>query len=365
MLSASRHLRRYLVLLLAPLLLLAGCVKLDMATEIKDEDHIHVKVTVGVSKSMAEMSGQDLTSEFSDCGQLAKSSGGASNAKVEKFEDDKYIGCTFSADGTAADFTENSEDTEITFDKDKVTFKMDSGTLSDSGGSNNPFGSGESLSASMLTDFKISVTFPGKVLSHSGSSKVDGRTVTWVDPKDMFSDEGLSATAERDGGVPMWVWIVVAVAALAIIGVVVAVVVKKKKGAKGSQPGNGDPSWAMQYPGQPQGQQEQWNNHPGQPYQGNPQGQQPPYPNPGQPQPYTNQPQPGQPGQPQPGQSQAQPGQPGQPQPGQSQAQPGQPQSQPGQPWGHAPGNGTGAPQPGPNPAQRPPSHPDDFWKKP
>ena len=85
--------RRHLVLLLAPLLLLAGCVKFDTAMEIKDEDHIHVKATVGISKSMANMSGEDLTSQFSNCSDVKGMGGGASSAKGEKFEDDQYIGC--------------------------------------------------------------------------------------------------------------------------------------------------------------------------------------------------------------------------------------------------------------------------------
>ena len=192
MLSVSHHMRRHLVLLLAPLLLLAGCVKFDTAMEIKDEDHIHVKATVGISKSMANMSGEDLTSQFSNCSDVKGMGGGASSAKGEKFEDDQYIGCTYSGDITAAEYNKKDDGSKITFDKDKVTFKMNAGYFNDAGGST------ESLDASMLSDFKVSIIFPGKVLSNSGSSKVDGNTVTWTDPKDVFSSEGLSATGERD-----------------------------------------------------------------------------------------------------------------------------------------------------------------------
>ena len=155
--------RRHLVLLLAPLLLLAGCVKFDTAMEIKDEDHIHVKATVGISKSMANMSGEDLTSQFSNCSDVKGMGGGASSAKGEKFEDDQYIGCTYSGDITAAEYNKKDDGSKITFDKDKVTFKMNAGYFNDAGGST------ESLDASMLSDFKVSIIFPGKVLSNSGS----------------------------------------------------------------------------------------------------------------------------------------------------------------------------------------------------
>ncbi|MBD4448002.1 hypothetical protein GUG94_23900, partial [Xanthomonas citri pv. citri] len=76
------------------------------------------------------------------------------------------------------------------------------------------------------------------VLSHSGSSKVDGNTVTWTDPSDLFSSSGLTATSKRSNGIPIWVWIIVAVAVLAIVGVVV-VILNKKKGQKAGQPENG------------------------------------------------------------------------------------------------------------------------------
>jgi len=44
-----------------------------------------------------------------------------------------------------------------------------------------------------ISKYKVVVDFPGKVLSHSGSSKVSGRTVTWTDPADP-----LYATALAD-----------------------------------------------------------------------------------------------------------------------------------------------------------------------
>lgn len=312
---------------LSRLLLLAGCAKFDTAMEIKDENHVHLKSTVGVSKSIASTSAGSLASEFSDCNNSKGSAGTGSDGTVEKFEDNSYIGCIIAGETTAADL--NKEDgMQITFDKNKVSFKMTSDLFRDSGRSD------RTPDASMFSDFKVSVTFPGKVLSHSGSSKVDGNTVTWTDPSDLFSSSGLTATSKRSNGIPIWVWIIVAVAVLAIVGVVV-VILNKKKGQKAGQPENGGAPWTMQYPGdgQPQGQPQQWN---GQLYQGDPYAQ-PPYQDPS----YQD---------------------PRQQEPGQLWGN---------QPLGHVSGGATSASQTGQNPipnqgsqpGQQPPSDPDDFWK--
>ena len=327
MLNASRHMRRCLVLIIAPLLLLAGCAKFDTAMEIKDENHVHLKSTVGVSKSIASTSDDPLVSELSDCNNSKGSAGTGSDGKVEKFEDDNYIGCIIAGETTAANL-DKEVGMQITFDKNEVSFKMTSDLFRDSGRSD------RTPDASMFSDFKVSVTFPGKVLSHSGSSKVDGNTVTWTDPNDLLFGSGLTATSKRSNGIPTWAWIVVAVAVLAIVGIVV-VILNKKKGQKAGQPENGGAPWTMQYPGdgQPQGQPQQWN---GQLYQGDPYVQ-PPYQDPS----YQD---------------------PRQQEPGQHWGN---------QPLGHVSGGATSASQTGQNPipyqgsqpGQQPPSNPDDFWK--
>ena len=326
MLSVSRHMRRCLVLVLAPLLLLAGCVKFDTAMEIKDENHIHLKSTVGVSKSIASAYSDRLATELSNCNNSMGSAGTGSGNKIEKFEDKDYVGCIVAGDTTAADLNKD-RGMQATFDKKEVSFRMTSDLFRDGGRSD------QAIDASMFSDFKVSVTFPGKVLSHSGSSKVDGNTITWTDPKDLFSSSGLTATSKRSNGIPTWVWIVVALGVLAIIGVVV-VVLNKEKNHKPGQPDNGGVPWTMQYPGdgQPSGQPQQWN---GQPYQGDPHVQ-PPYQYPNQ---YPRQQGPGQPWA--------------------------------NQSWDTASGDATNAPQAGPNPTphqgsqpgQQTPSDPDDFWK--
>ena len=61
-------------------------------------------------------------------------------------------------------------------------------------------GNASTESASIFTDFEVRVTFPGRVLSASGSGRIEGNTVTWSDPKDMYLKEGLRATASAEIG---------------------------------------------------------------------------------------------------------------------------------------------------------------------
>lgn len=90
-----------------------------------------------------------------------------------------------------------------------------------------------------LTSFKVAVTFPGDVVKHNGSSTANGRTVTWTDPKDLFTAEGLHATGgegESPSGLGFLVWAIpVGVVVLAaIVGVVI--MATRKKGTSPAAP---------------------------------------------------------------------------------------------------------------------------------
>ena len=101
MLSNSCRPRRWGVLLLAPLLLLSGCMKFNASYDIKDEEHVNANLTIAVSKSMAEMSGQNTGGELKECEQLMSASGITDKATAKKYEDDEHIGCTIVGEDNA------------------------------------------------------------------------------------------------------------------------------------------------------------------------------------------------------------------------------------------------------------------------
>ncbi|WCC79468.1 hypothetical protein O6R08_08070 [Cutibacterium equinum] len=258
---AVRRSARYLVaLLMAPLLLLSGCGKFNAGFIITDEDHVTMTMTIGVLKSSLDKIPADEAEIFTngriDCSELEKTDefkeSAAGILTVKSFDDGKYVGCTMMGTGTVSELTgqpssspssgesaaARSEDDEgdgpvfITFKGNKVRFLLDGSAVLDI---ISDFDSSGLAGSAGISDFKISVTFPGKVLSHSGSSKVDGKTVTWTDVRDLSSSSGLEASGERRSGFPGWAWMVLVVVVVAVGGAIAAVVTSKKK--DGRQPG--------------------------------------------------------------------------------------------------------------------------------
>ncbi|NLT29650.1 MAG: hypothetical protein GXX86_04225 [Propionibacterium sp.] len=291
--------RALIALLTLPLLvLLSGCVRYVTDFEIVSPEEVKLSLDFGMqNQAMEEMgsAGEDM------CGDAPFAD--ESGATAESYQEDGpegYSGCKVAVTTTAAELS-----------GDGLTLELADGVwhFTHTGDSEDTEGMTAEDAAQMFSDFRVSVTFPGKVLTHNGESTVDGNTVTWTNPADMFSPDGLQATGEEasaggglGGALP---WIIGGVVLLVAIGVVLAIVLgrKKKTPPSGGQPYGAAPG---QQPGQP-GQQ-QWGQQPGQPDQ--------------------------QWGQQQPGQQwgQQQPGQPGQQW---GQQQPGQP----GQQWGQQPPN--------------------------
>ncbi|WP_407643720.1 LppM family (lipo)protein [Cutibacterium porci] len=122
--------------------------------------------------------------DFSDCDKAFEISASDKErgAKPEFVEDKEYVGCKYTVTTTADDA--RGVGLGLTLDADKVSLSI-----------GKKFFNGVELDKSMVGDFKVSVTFPGKVISHSDSSSVDGNTVTWTDIKDSTSR--LKAVSER------------------------------------------------------------------------------------------------------------------------------------------------------------------------
>ena len=154
--------------------------------------------------------------------------------KQEGYQDDKYVGCKVS-DISHLSFDESSK---------QWSFHM-------------PGSNSQGISASMITDFEVKVTFPGKVLTASGTGEISGNTVTWKDPADLTSSEGLKATASNAPDLT-WLWVVLGV--MVVGGAVAAVILVQRGRAKAARsgPGQPGPQGGFQGPGnfhQPSGQQ--------------------------------------------------------------------------------------------------------------
>ena len=231
----SRLSRRLVAILTIPLLLmLSSCIRMTADYDIVSEDEIKLVANIGVQNSFADQMGSELPS-LCDQGDFDDVEGATAEEYTEEGPEG-YTGCEISGTATLADM--GGDGTSITLVDDVWTFSMDGEE------------SNEEMSADMFTDFRVSVTFPGKVLSHSGTSTVEGTTVTWANAADMFTADGLTATAENGaGGGLTWLWILLGVLALAAIGAAIYVLtrrrVKPTDGAPYAGPG-------PQYPPYPQ-----------------------------------------------------------------------------------------------------------------
>lgn len=291
----QRPIRRLFVLAVIPaLLLLASCVRLNADFEILNEEDLKVSFEIGVQNQVLSEMGGDVD-EFCDMEGLDEVDG----LTAELYEDDGpegFSGCRYTGVAKIADMNDESG-SHLTLADGVWTFSMEGMDDADDEDL------GEFGAAAMFSDFRISVKFPGEVLTHNGSSVVDGTTVTWTSAADLMSDEGLTATAKDTGGSGLpWLWIGVVLAAiLVVLGLMVALFRSGAKARKSTaqplqqQAAQSQPQWGGQqghqqpWPGQSapqQGpgavpQQPGQPGHPGQP----PNHGQPPWP-----------PQPGQPG---------------------------------------------------------------------
>lgn len=348
MIGAMMNRVRAALVIVACLIGLTGCVKVDGDLKVGSNETVSGSMKIGVDKQLLQSSGQSLDKVRQEIEKSIKSSA-TQGVTCKSYEDDKYVGSDCSFDSVPFDKMGGASEDGVGFrkDGDKIKVSVDGGNA----GSNLP-----SSGSQPQVNFKI--TMPGKILEHDDGAKVSGRTATY----DSLEKLGkISLTSEAGGGFPTWALILIIVVVLLAILAVLFFVLRSRKG-KGQQ-GYGQPFPGQYFPGQPGqyggpgqyqgqqgfGQQQYGQPGPGGQYPGQP-GQQGPYGGPqGQPGQYGGQP--GQyPGQPQQGQPPygGQPGQPGQPQ------YPGQPQQGQGQ-WGPQ------QPQP-PQQGQQPPQHGPGGW---
>jgi hypothetical protein len=325
MIGGMKNRVRTALVIVACLVGLTGCVKLDADLKVNSNETVSGSMKIGVDKQLATSSGQSLDEIRQEVEKGIKETGTA-GVTCKSFEDDKYVGSDCSFENVPFSEMGQSTGDGVGFRKegDKVFVSVKQLDLGSNTGGITP-----------VVNFKI--TMPGKILEHDAGAKVKGRTATY-DSLDKLGK--VSLTSEAGSSFPTWALILIIVLLLLAAGAVAFFVLRGRK-AKTQQYGQ-----YGQYPGQPQGQ---W-GAPG-PY-GPPQGQPGPYGQ-GQPGPY------GQPGQPPQQYGQPGPGQyPGQPQPPQ-QGQPGQwgPQQPPQGPpqqggWGQPP---QGPPAQGQPPQGQPP----------
>lgn len=184
----STLVRRLTLILAIPLLLvLTSCIRMTMDIDIDSPERIDVKADIGMQNAAAK----EMGGELPDFCEEAGLSGELDGATTEPYSDEGdagYTGCRVEGTNTLAEMS-SSGGPGLKLEDGIWTFEMEGGDAD-----------AEGMSANMVSDFRISVTFPGEVLTHNGTSTVEGTTVTWSNASDLLSSEGLHATARDSGG---------------------------------------------------------------------------------------------------------------------------------------------------------------------
>ncbi|MGR0162080.1 resistance to Congo red protein [Paenarthrobacter nitroguajacolicus] len=258
--------------LIALMLGLTGCVKLNMSVKVNNEKSVDYEVVYAIQKSVL---GDKSFDEFME------SNGGGSQqmdvpdgATVVDYEDEKYKGKRITAVNLDPAKLAEASSSESPFDLRKegdfYVISMGGVTGAESGDA-----SSSAMAKSMFDEASVKFTFPGKVVEAKGAT-VDGNTATF----DMLSvnESVVQAKAEANAGIPMWIiWILVAVLVIAAALVLLFILLRKKAARQepalaGAVP-YGQPGYAPQPEQAGYAPQQQPTYDPQQPYAP----QQPPY----------------------------------------------------------------------------------------
>lgn len=237
------------------MVLLTGCVKLDVDLTVGTNDKVSGTYIIGIDRSLLQFTGQDadalyqqLSGEF-DASSLPE---GAS-ATTEKYDQGDFVGAKITVNDLPIASLSNlngstgqsgSDEFSLTHEGDLYQFHATIDTSSTDTSVSVP----ETLTAN--AEIRIKMTFPGEVTETNGTK--DGSSVTW-EPK-LGQTADLSATAKDSGGggggggdSSSWLIVLAIVAGAAIV--IVVLVFLLSRGRRGQAPPPPDPAPAGPPPG--------------------------------------------------------------------------------------------------------------------
>ena len=233
---------RLVVLLLAAVVLLSGCVmRVNAEITIKDDSAIDIVSEYAFDTSKgAQIEGEPVTKD--NVCTLVSQRLRTDGSKNIAFDEGGFVGCRSTErrslellsalgilrrEGLVYHFRASAPDLPQVADPNQVS------------------------------DFKVSVSFPDKVLSHNGSSTVAGNTVTWTDPKDLLNGNGLEASGQVKR-MPMLPWLIASLGAMLAAAVIVVIAGRRDRWAYAAAAAHPPPPrW-----GEPGNQGNPWNQQP-------------------------------------------------------------------------------------------------------
>ncbi|MEV7663964.1 hypothetical protein [Paenarthrobacter sp. NPDC089316] len=211
--------------LIAVMVALTGCVKLNMSVKVNNEKSVDYEVVYAIQKSVLGDKSFDEFMKSNGSGTGSQEMNIPEGATVVDYEDEKYKGKRITAVNIDPAKLAESSSSENPFDlkRDGDFYVMSMGSVTGADASD-PQAS--SMAKSMFDEASVKFTFPGKIVEANGAT-VDGNTATF----DMLSVNGASVQvkAEANAGIPMWIiWTLVAVLVVAAALVLLFVLLRRK-----------------------------------------------------------------------------------------------------------------------------------------
>ena len=220
---------RMLIVILFTSVLLTGCVKMDLALEINSDKTVSGTLIYAISDALSELGTtsdkKDPTTDLFDTT--------AKGVTVTPYKENGYTGTKIILDRVPISaFNKQGGESggfQITRDQNRITLKgaLDLSTGESGGSENSAWGDALAKSLFATADLNISVKFPVKVLSTTGTISQDGRTVTW---KPQLGEKvDLTTTVELPNKNFIAVGIIGAAVLLALVILLIVMKSRKKK----------------------------------------------------------------------------------------------------------------------------------------
>ena len=220
---------RMLIVILFTSVLLTGCVKMDLALEINSDKTVSGSLIYAISDGLAELgTTSDETDPTTDLFDTS-----AEGVTVTEYKENGYTGTRVILDRVPMSaFNKQGGESggfQIIREENRITLKgeLDLSTEETEGSDIDEWGDALAKSLFATADLNISVKFPVKVLSTTGTISQDGRTVTW---KPQLGEKvDLTTTVELPNKNFILLGIVGAAVLLALLILLIVMKSRKKK----------------------------------------------------------------------------------------------------------------------------------------
>lgn len=220
------------VALAAVVLLMTGCIKLDMDLKVSSDSKVSGTVIFGFNKQLLSLSGQSASQVLQGSSQGVPASG-APGTSVSPYEDDQFSGEKITYDNVdLAQFNQGDSSDSLKIvkvgDQFQVSGALDFSNTAQNGNTLGPAAQ-QALSSAQL---RVKLTFPGAVTSSNGT--IDGNSVTWT-PKIGEATQFTAVAGAIGTGSSFPTWIILAIVLVVLLGGAVFVM-NRRRGSPASEP---------------------------------------------------------------------------------------------------------------------------------